>query len=101
MVGRSRWGIESNIDNEKRHGYNFEHVFSEDWNAMQGWHALMRLANLLNTVTLHTEDLWNLVVTNGIGNTLKFLKEQLRNPCLDLTRLRNLSNKPVQLRLVI
>lgn len=101
LIGRSRWGIESNIDNEKNHGYNFEHVFSNDWKAMQGWHALMRLAHVLNTITLHTVDLWDVVMVRGISGTLKFLKEPLRNPHLDLTRLRALSNKPARLRLVI
>ncbi len=101
LIGRSRWGIESNIDQEKKHGYSFEHVFSEDWNAMQGWHALMRLAHILNTITLHTKDLWDMVITKGIGGMLKFLRELLRNPWIDLTRLLELVKKPPQLRLVI
>jgi hypothetical protein len=101
LIGRSRWGIEVNIDHEKKHGYSFDHVFSTDWKGMQGWHALMRLAYVLNTLTLHTVDLWEVVTAHGSFATIKLLREPLRNPWLDLTKLRTQAGKPAQLRLVI
>ncbi|MBK7237641.1 MAG: hypothetical protein IPI02_19265 [Sterolibacteriaceae bacterium] len=32
---------------EKHHGYRYEHLFAKNWNAMRGYHYLMRLAHLL------------------------------------------------------
>ena len=101
LIGRSRWGIEVTIDNEKCHGYSFDHVFSTDWNAMKGWHALMRLAHVLNTITFHTVELWSVVIVKGIASTIKFLKEPLRNPWLDSSNLRALTERPPRLKLVI
>lgn len=100
-AGRHRWSIEENLLVEKRQGYNYEHAFSEDWNALKGWHALMRLAHLLNILTLHTVALWNTVQTLGIRGTVRFLRETFTGNWLDISRLSSLSNKPAQLRLVI
>ncbi len=100
-AGRHRWGIEENILAEKRLGYSYEHAFSYDWNAMKGWHALMRLAHLLNTLALHTVALWDTVQALGMRGALRFLWETLAGNWLDLSRLRALRNKPAQLRLVI
>jgi hypothetical protein len=33
-MARSRWGLENDILQEKRQGYQYEHVFAYDWNAM-------------------------------------------------------------------
>ncbi len=99
--GRHRWGIEENFLTEKNHGYNYEHAFSYNWNALKGWHALMRLAHLLNILTLHTVALWDTVQTLGMRGTMRFLWETLAGNWLDLSRLRALRNKPAQLRLVI
>ncbi len=54
-AGRHRWAIEANFLVEKRHGDHFEHPFSYDWTALKGWHYLMKLAHLLNVLTLWTE----------------------------------------------
>ena len=100
-AGRHRWGIEENLLAEKRHGYNYEHAYSKDWNALKGWHTLMRLAHLLNILTLHTVALWDTVCTLGIRGTLRFLRESFTGNWLNISSLRNLRNKPAQLRLVI
>ncbi|MBT9143481.1 MAG: hypothetical protein DDT29_01889 [Dehalococcoidia bacterium] len=100
-AGRRRWGIEENFLTEKQQGYSYEHTFSEDWNAMKGWHALMRLAHLLNTLTLHTVALWDTVQVLGLRGALRFLRETLSGNWLDASRLRALLSKPAQLRLVI
>ncbi|MBK7237788.1 MAG: hypothetical protein IPI02_20030 [Sterolibacteriaceae bacterium] len=47
--GASPLGIESRNLVEKHHGYRYEHLFAKNWNAMRGYHYLMRLAHLLNT----------------------------------------------------
>lgn len=100
-AARHRWGIEENFLIEKRHGYNYEHPFSYDWNALKGWHALMRLAHLINILTLHTVALWETVQTLGMRGTLRLLWQTFTGNWLDLSRLRRLRNKPAQLRLVI
>jgi hypothetical protein len=48
LGARSRWCIESGILVEKHHGYQYEHCFSYDWNAMKGYHLLMRIGHMLN-----------------------------------------------------
>ncbi len=100
-AARHRWGIEENFLTEKTRGYSYEHDFSHDWNALKGWHALMRLAHLLNVLTLHTVALWDTVQTLGMRGTIRFLWQTVTGNWLDLSRLRALRNKPAQLRLVI
>ena len=100
-AARHRWGIEENFLTEKRHGYNYEHPFSYDWNALKGWHALMRLAHLINILTLHTVALWETVQTLGLRGTLRFLWQTFTGNWLDLSRLKRLCDKPAQLRLVL
>jgi hypothetical protein len=51
----SGFGIEVSRQVEKRQGYCYEHLFSHHWNAMKGYHALMRLAHLLNALALATK----------------------------------------------
>ncbi|HZC00569.1 MAG TPA: hypothetical protein VE844_04160, partial [Gammaproteobacteria bacterium] len=55
LGARQRWGIEVSMQVEKRQGYCYEHAFSHHWNAMQGYHYLMRLAHLLNALALATK----------------------------------------------
>ncbi|MFZ5688884.1 MAG: transposase family protein [Bacillota bacterium] len=100
-AARHRWGIEENFLIEKRHGYNYEHPFSYDWNALKGWHALMRLAHLINILTLHTVALWETVQTLGMRGTLRFLWQTFTGNWLDRSRLSRLRDKPAQLRFVI
>ena len=50
LGARHRWDIESGILVEKRHGYQYEHVFSYNWNAMRGFHYLMRLGHFINVL---------------------------------------------------
>jgi len=52
-AARHRWGIEVFFLIEKRRWYNYEHPFSYNWNALKGWHARMRIAHLINILTLH------------------------------------------------
>jgi len=48
-VARKRWCIENNnFHVEKHDGYSFEHVFSYDWNSMQGFHYLMKIGHSIN-----------------------------------------------------
>jgi len=54
-VARYRWQIENNILTEKHRGYAMEHNFSDNWQAMIGFHLLMNLAQCLNQLMQHSE----------------------------------------------
>jgi hypothetical protein len=47
LAARKRWLHENNILKEKHQGYQYEHIFSHDWNAMRGYHYLMHIARML------------------------------------------------------
>ena len=57
-MARHRWDIEEHILGEKHLGYHDTHLYSQDWQGMQGFHALMRLAYLLPVLALHQTTLW-------------------------------------------
>ena len=99
-AARHRWDIEENFLAEKHQGYQFSHAFSYDWNAMRAWHYLMQIAELLNTLTLFSVDLWEHVRTQGFRATLALLRECCTAPWLDHDRLRALTRRPPQPRLV-
>jgi hypothetical protein len=42
LGARHRWGIEAGFLVEKHQGYQYEHAFALNWNAMKGYHFLMR-----------------------------------------------------------
>lgn len=85
---------------EKHQGYHYEHCFSYNWNAMRGYHYLMHLAHLLNTLAVHTLDLAEKVLTLGIRGLLHFLRQTVSGPWLDAQRIRTLVATRTQLRLV-
>ncbi|MDR1892579.1 MAG: hypothetical protein LBQ48_06190, partial [Oscillospiraceae bacterium] len=43
-IARKRWRIENNFLVLKHQGYAYSHCFSYDWNAMRGFHSLMKFA---------------------------------------------------------
>lgn len=98
-AARHRWDIEEGFLAEKHHGYQFTHAFSYDWNAMRGWHYLMQIGELLNTLTCYSEDIWKWVCACGFRGTIAFLRESFTSPWLDHERLRALTARPPQLRL--
>ena len=51
-MARCRWDIEEHILVEKHRGYHYEHLYSQQWNAIKNWHTVMRLAHLLNVLIL-------------------------------------------------
>lgn len=99
-AARLRWNIEENILTEKTRGYNYEHMFSYNWNGMKAWHALMHLGHLLNILTYHAVGLWKTAQTLGINGILRMLRQTIAGHWADISRLAELPEKP-QLRLVI
>jgi hypothetical protein len=99
LAARQRWGIEVSMQLEKRQGYCYEHAFSHDWNAMQGYHALMRLAHLLNALALATRRVAKRVRELGVQAFLRFVRESCAHRWLRLEWLQQLRACPLQLRL--
>jgi hypothetical protein len=99
LGGRHRWAIESNILVEKRHGYQYEHCFSYNWNAMKGYHYLMRLGHLINALVQKCARLVKLIRVGGLRGLIAFLRETYAAPWLDAERIQLAVASPCQLRL--
>lgn len=99
LGARQRWGIETSFLIEKRHGYCYEHVFSHHWNAMRGYHYLMRLAHLLNALASATKRVMAQCRPMGVQAFLRWVRESCANPWLPPAWLEQLRRQPPQLRL--
>jgi len=101
LAGRYRWGIESSILVEKHHGYAYEHTFAKDWNAMRGYHYLMRIAHLLNTLARYSTALAGLFQEMGIQAFIRFVRATYTGPWLeDAAAIEQRRRKPFRLRLL-
>jgi hypothetical protein len=103
LAARYRWGIESNFLVEKHQGYAYEHLFAMDWNAMRGYHYLMRLAHLINTLARFSSELAPRIRRMGIRPFIEFIRTTLSGPWLDLYGLDEVArrmHRPFQLRFV-
>jgi len=98
-TARYRWAIENNILIEKRHGYQYEHLFSQNWNAMRGYHFLMRLGHLINVLAQNTARLMQIIRCRGIRGLIQFIRDTCKGPWLDAERIRPLIASNPQLRL--
>lgn len=103
LAARYRWGIETNFLVEKHQGYAYEHLFAKDWNAMRGYHYLMRLAHLINTLARFSSELAPMIRRMGIRPFIEFIRTTLSGPWLDLFGLNEVTQRmqrPFQLRFV-
>ncbi|HUU81798.1 MAG TPA: transposase family protein [Acidobacteriota bacterium] len=100
LAARHRWDIESDILVEKRHGYHYEHVFSYNWNAMKGYHYLMRLGHLINVLALYSERLVKMVRELGVQGFIRFVRETITGPWLDPLWVKRRLAADFQLRLI-
>jgi hypothetical protein len=100
LGARHRWGIESGILIEKRHGYQYEHMFSYDWNAMKGYHYLMRLGHMINVLALYSERLVKTVRELGVVGFIRFIRETISGPWLDPLWVKRRLAASFQLRLI-
>ncbi|HWR88614.1 MAG TPA: transposase family protein [Acidiferrobacterales bacterium] len=98
LAARHRWGIESCILVEKHHGYRYEHLFAKHWNAMRGYHYLMRLAHLLNTLARFSTALAASHQTLGVRAFLRFVRDTYAGPWLDLDLVHQYLKRPFRLR---
>lgn len=100
LGARYRWGIEGAFLVEKHQGYSDEHAFAKQWNAMKGYHYLMRLAHLLNTLARFSKELTGLFSTLGVQAAIGFIRNTLTGPWLDPQEIEERLNRPFRLRLV-
>ncbi len=99
LGARHRWGIETGFLVEKRHGYQYEHCFSHNWNGMRGYHYLMRLGHLFNILAEYSESLAKLVLELGRRGFIRLVRETMAGPWLDTGRMSSRLAGPLQLRL--
>lgn len=99
LGARHRWAIETGLLVEKKHGYHYEHCFSFNWEAMKGYHYLMRLAHLLNILVQNSAALKPLVRRLGVRGFIVFLWETIVGRWLDAQWVRGRLAAPFQLRL--
>jgi hypothetical protein len=99
-IGRSRWYTEETNLVEKHHGYSYEHCFSEDWNAMKGFHYLMRLAHLLNTLVHYSIKIYEMIKECGVKGIIELLVSTLSAPWLEYERIGRFIAKTHQIRLI-
>jgi hypothetical protein len=99
LGARHRWGIEINIQIEKRQGYYYEHAFSHTWQAMKGYHYLMRLAHLINALALASKRVTQQVRGLGVQAFLRWVRETCANRWLDHAWIERFRHQTMQLQL--
>jgi hypothetical protein len=99
LGARHRWGIESNFLVEKRQGYSYEHCFATNWNAMKGYHFLMKIGHCLNVLARFTEQMSEAFATMGVRPLLGFIRETYAGPWLVPELVRERLSQNFQLRL--
>ena len=97
LGGRKIGLLEDSINTEKHRGYHYEHAFSYNWNAMQGFHLLMRLAHAINALSEFTKKLKKWIKEQGCSAILKLIKETIFNPWLPKEWYEQQHKKPVRL----
>jgi len=100
LGARHRWNIETEILVEKHHGYNYEHCFSYDWNAMKGYHYLMRIGHTLNVLAQYSEKFITLVKEKGVRGFIEFIRETIMASVLDPIKISERLSGNIQLRLI-
>jgi len=100
LMARKRWLHENNILKEKRQGYQYEHIFSYNWNAMKGYHFLMHIGRALNEFVLHSINLTEQVKELGFRRFIHKFRQVISETELDIWRLTQIRQKTSQLRLV-
>jgi hypothetical protein len=65
-MARYRWKIENNFLIEKHQGYYFEHCYSYNWNAMKGFHYMMKIGHFINALLIHSEIICEYIDEIGI-----------------------------------
>lgn len=86
-IGRYRWKIENNFLTVKHQGYQYEHCFSYNWNAMVGFHHLMKIGRFINVLLINSEILAKKTTELGIRGLITFMFKACTGYVLDTVRL--------------
>jgi len=97
--GARKLALIDSINTEKNRGYHYKHAFSENWNALQGFHYLMRLGHAINELSEFTKTLKRYIKNLGCSATLKLIKDTLFNPWLPSTWYEQQRNNTPRLEL--
>lgn len=89
-MGRYRWKIENNILVEKHQGYQYGHCFSYNWNAMEGFHYLMKIGRFINVLAVNSEYLADKVRELGVAGLIELLWVACAGDVLDIARIREI-----------
>jgi hypothetical protein len=100
LSARYRWGIESEILVEKCCGYQYEHMFSLDWNAMKGYHYLMKIGRTINVLAQYSESLSKVFIEKGVRGFIRFVRQTISGPWLDAELVQKRLGENYQLRLI-
>ena len=105
-IARPRWKIENKILVEKHQGYQYSNCYSYNWNAMKGFHYLMKFGVFLNAYITHCVTVVEYVRAEGIRGFVKKIWEIIRQgkwPACDKTEDRiepiNLEARPGRKRI--
>ena len=101
LGGRHRWSIEEGILVEKHQGYQYEHLYAENWNAMRGYHYLMRVGHALNVLSQFLSSLVVFVKEKGPQGFIAWVRETLSGCWLKTGTLRAQLSGSFQLRLLM
>lgn len=99
LGARHRWGIESGFLVEKHQGYQYEHCFSYDWEAMRGYHYLMRLGHALNILARYSYALAKYVRDLGARGLIEFVRSTIAGLWLKAEDFQQIASAACQIRL--
>ena len=99
LGARHRWGIETGFLVEKHHGYQYEHCFSYDWEAMRGYHYLMRLGHALNILARFSYALAKYVRDLGARGLIEFVRSTIAGLWLKAEDFQQIASATFQIRL--
>jgi len=71
-----------------------------NWNAMMGYHYLMRLGHLINVLAIYSERLLKMVRELGVRGFIRFIRDTISGPWLDPVLIQKRLAAPFQLRLI-
>jgi hypothetical protein len=76
-----------------------KHCFSYAWEAMRGYHYLMRLGHALNVLACHSYALAQYVRDLGVRGLIAWVRNTLASPWLNAEQLLQIATAPCQIRL--
>ncbi len=98
LAARHRQGIESGFLVEKHQGYHYEHCFSYNWQAMIGYHYLMRLAHMFNVLTQYSVCFVKYIKDMGVRGAIQFIRETIAVFVPNDERMKTLFSRPFRIR---